>query len=1233
MPNGFNYPGTIFNGTPIGPVTTFNFAESFGIRGDSAPVINMALQGIVPSLFGSSGQYFAQMNPQMNLYEQMRRRSAFEMQQASMREAASVDKRTYQGLFTGFANIAGTPVGFREQQAINVMANDMASIMPMLASAAPDLMDRLHGTRGSAIVMAQRMAQTAQMMADPLSGQLGMSQASLSAINKNVFNSLFGEGADISQMRGVTAGQAGAMYDEMARRGMVSTAPRSLSEIARESLAKQMGPQQPNALGKTVDELMNMPDFDDKMRQFESSRITDRLKSMAGAVSAMKDIFGENGQPDAPMSQIFNALQQLTQNNLSNMNGADVEKMVRGAAVSARMTGMGIQNMMAAVAAAGSLTDRHGLNRQFATGVASDASVFAQAFANQTGNTRAFGLIDKEKMLQLDMQTRAAALGSSEANAQAALLRMIDTGALPRNQNTESLYKYAEDLKAGRNAKMITASEIGGMIKAGGGNDTDFYIMAGQKVANQPYLANVRSIGTMVAEQGQRLDALMIIQNSMGDSVTSDIGLKLGKAFSVADGQKVKAFLSSRMLNLSSEEKEKVSNGDTNFLAEELRAAVPHLNLSAEDSKLMLSKGYGSLAGYTVANGYPDPMTFLAKHSTDVLTMSRLSRAVRDDEAAMQSKMSTMARSDMTQKVMDMLINAKGDETLSDFMSKAFGAESLSKIDEIKASGLTPEKLKAMQKLNNRSVQGDAVVLRRLFENKAGKENADVMAIASAYGLTGDQIEAIKADSLTKGIDSERAIILGLSAAASKAKMSNLNNIDTGIMNKIMGVAQGLPDGAIATLLRSIKNNSGDIAQNAAALQQQFTMSPGARSMFSGDSGMLLLSNIDKLGKVTGLDPSDFDPNKVLGDKTIANSLTARLNTMNAAESSVQKLKEQHGYSSVEEMAGDLSYTAVLDDAGKAELNRLLQNKSSAKPGPEREAADRALRAHASKYGYNLRSATDSSFKTKLTDAQGKIVSKAMSDRLKSATELSNTVDMISKESDFTLAGIMGGKGQAEAIVAGAKTGIKILGEHLRYVNSVGGVVMDEGAIGKIRTEVEDRNRIAQSPGDALLSLVGSIAGDGTTAVTKDVAEAIDKTGDLSLRQFLSGQVFNLEKFLVDKDGKALSKADKAARLKSLGQAKGASEADKQNILSKLFGSSKGGRAEFDLIDTSLLEDINQGKSMNMDNMLKQAKKAEEDDKAKKATTVTLAKGTSFNGVLDLSTGGMSMVVDEGPKK
>jgi hypothetical protein len=52
-------------------------------------------------------------------------------------------------------------------------------------------------------------------------------------------------------------------------------------------------------------------------RSVDASRITDSLKRYSKAVAAIRDVFGDNGRPDAPMNELLSALDGLTANTSS----------------------------------------------------------------------------------------------------------------------------------------------------------------------------------------------------------------------------------------------------------------------------------------------------------------------------------------------------------------------------------------------------------------------------------------------------------------------------------------------------------------------------------------------------------------------------------------------------------------------------------------------------------------------------------------------------------------------------------------------------------------------------------------------------------------------------------------------------------------------------------------------------------------------------------------------------
>lgn len=407
--------GTLFGGRPIQLTPDLNLAGLAGIEGPQSMLLNMVLQPLIGRFVGD--RYMsAQFVPQGNLYDQMRARSLFAAQQQAMRQGAEIDQRTYLQMFQGMSALAGTPFGVRERRAAMAMSDDLARVMPMLAPAMPELFDRLHGARGSALIMAQQMNLGGRYMIDPLTGRTGMSTESVGDVTRRVYERLYGEGADVRQMRGIGAGRAGQMFDEMSRRGLMGTG------LGRDDALERIARQERT----TVDALrrLDSPTLDARLRTFEADRIVERLRNMAGAVSAMQDIFGEMGQPDAPMSALMNGLQMLTQNGLQSMTPEQAERMVRTTANVARAAGVQMSTMMELVATGAQRADQLGLDRRFAATAATGAVSFGQAYGAMAGGLRRFGLADKERATAIGQQLELNAAASPIAQQLATVVRL-----------------------------------------------------------------------------------------------------------------------------------------------------------------------------------------------------------------------------------------------------------------------------------------------------------------------------------------------------------------------------------------------------------------------------------------------------------------------------------------------------------------------------------------------------------------------------------------------------------------------------------------------------------------------------------------------------------------------------------------------------------------------------------------------------------------------------------------
>lgn len=730
----FGGAGTIFTGSPNSPAPTFNVAESFGLDGPAAMLVNMGIQSFLPSLFGNKGDIFPQFSPQIGFAEQLRRQSNFAMQQDVMRQASALDEATYQKILQGVANISGTPFGDREKRAAATMAKDLATFMPILAQLAPDAVDRLHGARGSSFVMAQQIGQAARFAQDPNTGAIGLSAKSFKELTTNFYNQLYGKDADLTQMRGITAGQAGAMFEQMTRRGLVGTREVNLEELAR-------------AEGKTLEELGKLPDFSSKVQQLQSGRAVERIKAMAGAVAAMKDIFGENGQANAPMAQIFNALQAVTQNNLGNMQPAQVERIVRDMHNAAKISGLDLQGMMAVNAMAGQVTDRFGLDRSFAPEIATRAPIAAAAFGNMMGNARIFGMIDKEKMLQVQANLMGAASSSTEANEAAALLRLSKTGQLTRTPETEELFKYIEQLEnpEAQNITPIMSTKLRELVIKAGVTEGDFGAAVREVDRNQPIIQSFK-LGPRVGTAAQELQNKAGVATGLEQAALATLGKeKIG--FEKIDVDKRKEVFNQITNELFKADPEVFSDlqqmkydGKAKPLIDKVKKVLTDAGASVEDTdvKTFIDKGMAILDERAKVSGYQNAAGMVLLNSDQFTRYNEIAQQQVKEQTEMDIKLSQFGRGTPAQRVVETLIQNRGnkDFTFNDFIRGAFGAKSSEEIEKALGPGF-----KEFRNRDNRDFYGDVLTLMNTaVVGKVDPKNEQLNKVAAAYNLTPEDL-------------------------------------------------------------------------------------------------------------------------------------------------------------------------------------------------------------------------------------------------------------------------------------------------------------------------------------------------------------------------------------------------------------------------------------------------------------------------------------------------------------
>ena len=112
---------------------------------------------------------------------------------------------------------------------------------------------------------------------------------------------------------------------------------------------------------KSAEEIMQMTGGEALAGNVDASRVSSRLKDYADSIAAVRDIFGDNGNPNAPMPALMAALDHLTQGGMGQINPNQMSTTLRQMQSMARETGTGMEQLAAMSAQAGAIGQMRGI--------------------------------------------------------------------------------------------------------------------------------------------------------------------------------------------------------------------------------------------------------------------------------------------------------------------------------------------------------------------------------------------------------------------------------------------------------------------------------------------------------------------------------------------------------------------------------------------------------------------------------------------------------------------------------------------------------------------------------------------------------------------------------------------------------------------------------------------------------------------------------------------------------
>lgn len=455
--NPYSPYGSFFRGIPAGapmpdisPLAPLNL-QQYGIGGVIAGAVGnaymsnaMQQQGIMP--MGNAGSY-------MQAY---RTRQHLQMRQNVSSQLAGEDAAGIYRTLRGGAALMGMPFNEQQREAARQFSQTIASLGPTLAMVAPEFLDAMSGEKGSVQVLASQMMEGNRYRIDPMTGRMGYSADSNREMVKEVFGTLFSKD-NMARMQGLRAGDVGQMYRELSAEGLAgpvgSMRERTIKALqaAREAgtdlteVGDKVGVR--IGAGTNLESLSNddlaklrkNEGIQAKLTQADTRQITDKLQSYVGSLSAMREVFGENGDPNAPMPKLINALRGLTSGQMQGFDANRLNTMVRDIQAMSQVSGKSVDQLLAMNQAAhqanamalGPTYGRYGVQFDHASTKLGVAAGMSMA---QLGGATGFGALNRQQLEQTVQKQFAASLNSEMFNALGVVTRLEQAGGFSDNE-------------------------------------------------------------------------------------------------------------------------------------------------------------------------------------------------------------------------------------------------------------------------------------------------------------------------------------------------------------------------------------------------------------------------------------------------------------------------------------------------------------------------------------------------------------------------------------------------------------------------------------------------------------------------------------------------------------------------------------------------------------------------------------------------------------------------------
>lgn len=668
----------------------------------------------VKQMMGQQGFAPMGLGHDQNVYDAMKKQAYTQMQAQVVQMAAKHDRDNMFKTFRGMSAMAGVGFGAEQRRAANSMADMAAFASPMLVNMNPDMLDQLGGSRGSAAVMAKRMMDASRYRLDPVTGRMGNSPDSVTKMTSQLYDDLYVRG-DPRDMGTVTAGQAGALFGELTNRGMLHSDSRPVHQRAygavREmgrtapaelaAAAKRQGVAVPGDLTKITSADLDKLTLDDsvasRLRSFDADKIKRSLKSYAGAVTAMRDIFGDMGHPNAPMQELMGGLEAMTMGSMSQMDPARAGMIARQTHNLAKQTGVTMDSAMVLQQHAGARAQQLGLEPIFAVHAAQGALAFGGAYRSQGHAAHtAFGAFNADQMTQLDANLRLQAAGSNMANQLGVAMRVRETAGFKAGTDAD---RYTTAVMSGVN-EFVDAK---GKVRSLNMNQTEFMGMMSEAGVDEGTVRDMLDQRDTNREQIDRYGITNIVRKEQAaGEMRPQVALRMGETLNqrlrstgkLKDEEIQKAIdkaspaAAKRVMEMSTEKFANTGARETEIgkiLEEELRGTEAGNMLAAmkpEEKKRFLAvtatQFYGNMDRFVKTSGYRGMGSFQNVHrsmNADVMREADRQQMQARFTGEMQEALSPLGRGTALSRAVDAMQEVREGDTdgMQKVLVKAFG--------------------------------------------------------------------------------------------------------------------------------------------------------------------------------------------------------------------------------------------------------------------------------------------------------------------------------------------------------------------------------------------------------------------------------------------------------------------------------------------------------------------------------------------------------------------------------